>query len=412
MYKNTGTYRFAVHKNGGGFLCYVNPSQVVAVHCSDISTGAGVWHVSGNDIDQIYGGNTAEVLNAVNSTYLAVAMLSSTKAICAFKNNSTTYLNAVILNYRSSSGAPSAINAEASFDISIAAQTNAQATVVYKTSSGVTKGYVLDISGNTIVPGSVATIDATAGGSGTAIDALSATQLLCLYQNASAGTPRERVLDISASAITPSAEVVADATTSASVYYKVKKISSSKALVAFRDSSNNVLKIRLQTITGSVPAPAGSVTTMGPPGTSYGSMFGLVILSATRALLAHAVDRTYADIMISLFDISGASSPVLLRNKLLRVGLVSSADIYAAKLDANTVYATWTGGGSVGVDAMTVKITSDDQIIVGAVADKLEPSVTASSGYLSCDALDGTHVMQVCRNSATYLSAKTIEVAS
>ena len=77
-------------------------------------------------------------------------------------------------------------------------------------------------------------------------------------------------------------EALADATTSASVYYKVKKISASKALVAFRDSSNNVLKIRLQTITGSVPAPAGSVTTMGPPGTSYGSMFSLVILSATR----------------------------------------------------------------------------------------------------------------------------------
>ena len=141
-------------------------------------------------------------------------------------------------------------------------------------------------------------------------------------------------------------------------------------------------------------------------------MFGLVILSATRALLVHAVDRTYADIMISLFDISGASSPVLLRNKLLRVGLVSSADIYAAKLDANTVYATWTGSGSLGVDAMTIKITDDDHIIAGTVADRLESSVTASTGYMSCDALDATHVMQVCRNSATYLSAKTIEVAS
>ncbi|MBY0545274.1 MAG: hypothetical protein K2Q14_06995 [Gammaproteobacteria bacterium] len=404
---NAGTYRFALHKNGGGFLCYVNPGQVIAVHCSNIGSAAGVWQVSGSDVDQIYGGNTAEVLNAVSSNYIAAAMLTSTQAICAFRNNSTTYLNVVVLNYGSSSGSVFAVNAESSLDISIAAQTSSQATVVYKTSTGVTKGYVLDISGNTPTPGAVATIDSSTTGTGTAIEAISSTQLLCVYQSASASTPRERILSISSSAITANAEVVADSTTSMFSFFRAKKISSSKALVAFRGNSDSKIKLRLQSITGTVPAPTGSVLSVSASGTSYGALFGLVILNSSRALLAQGADRTYADMMLSLIDISG-TTPVVLRSKLLRVGLISSADISAAKLDANTVYATWTGSGSLGVDSLTIKVTDDDQIIAGVVAEKLESGVAS----LDCDALDSTHVMQVCRNSSNYLSAKTIELAA
>ncbi|MBX9636152.1 MAG: hypothetical protein K2Q45_01200 [Nitrosomonas sp.] len=404
---NAGTYRFALHKNGGGFLCYVNPGQVIAVHCSNIGSAAGVWQVSGSDVDQIYGGNTAEVLNAVSSNYIAAAMLTSTQAICAFRNNSTTYLNVVVLNYGSSSGSVFAVNAESSLDISIAAQTSSQATVVYKTSTGVTKGYVLDISGNTPTPGAVATIASSTTGTGTAIEAVSSTQLLCVYQSASASTPRERILSISSSAITANAEVVADSTTSMFSFFRAKKISSSKALVAFRGNSDSKIKLRLQSITGTVPAPTGSVLSVSASGTSYGALFGLVILNSSRALLAQGADRTYADMMLSLIDISG-TTPVVLRSKLLRVGLISSADISAAKLDANTVYATWTGSGSLGVDSLTIKVTDDDQIIAGVVAEKLESGVAS----LDCDALDSTHVMQVCRNSSNYLSAKTIELAA
>lgn len=89
VYKNAGIYRFSVHTDDGGFLCYVNPGQVVAVHCSDNGSSAGVWQASGQDVEQIYSGNTAEVLNAVDSRYLAVAMLSATQAICAFADNVT-----------------------------------------------------------------------------------------------------------------------------------------------------------------------------------------------------------------------------------------------------------------------------------------------------------------------------------
>lgn len=411
--KNNGTYRFAFRKNGGAFICYIQPGQLVAFNCSDTGSSAGVWQTSGAPVSDIYSGNNAEVLNAVDSRFVAVAMLGTTQAICAFRNDSTTYLNAVVLNSGISSGATAQVVADACKDISIAAQTGSQATVVYKKSTGETKAVVLDINtSTTFTPGTAKQIDATTGGSGTAVTAMSSTQLLAIYQGTSAQTPRMRVLDIVSSAVNESSEVVADATACAGTYMRAGKVSSTKALVAFRNNTGNKLQLRLQTITGSTPAPSGSVLDLGSmPGTSPSLQFGLVIMSASRAVTLSGVDRTYADLMISLFDISG-SSPVLLRNKMIRVGANTSLDLDATKLDANNLYATWTGGGSLGADGIKIKITDDDQILPGEIADKLEEKIEATNGRVACAALDSTHVMQVCRNKDTYLSAKPLEIAA
>lgn len=411
--KNAGTYRFSVHKNGGGFLCYLLPGQVIALHCSDTGSSAGVWQISGAQVPDIYSGNNAEVLNAVDSRFVAVAMLGATQAICAFRNESTTYLNAVVLNYGSASGSPAQVVADACKDISIAAQTGSQATVVYKKSTGETKAVVLDITtSTTFTPGTAKQIDATTGGSGTAVAAMSSTQLLAVYQGSAAQTPKMRVLDIVSSAVNESSEVAADATACAATHMRAGKVSSTKALVAFRNNTGNKLQLRLQTITGSTPAPSGSVLDLASmPGTSPSLQFGLVVMSASRAVTVTGVDRTYADLMISLFDISG-ESPVLLRNKLIRVGASGSLDLDATKLDANNLYATWTGAGSLGADGIKIKITDDDQIITGEIVDKVEEKIEATNNRVACAALDSTHVMQVCRNKDTYLSAKTLEIAA
>lgn len=411
--KNAGTYRVSVHKNGGGFICYLLPGQVIALHCSDTGSSAGVWQVSGAETQDIYSGNNAEVLNALDSRHIAAAMLGTTQAICAFRNNSSGFLNAVVLNYGSASGSPAQVVADTAKDISIAAQTGSQATVVYKKDTGETKAVVLDITtSTTFTPGTAKQIDGTTGGSGTSVAAMSTTQLLAVYQGTTATNPKMRVLDIVSSAVNESAEVSADATACAATYLRADKVGSGKALVVFRNNTGNKLQLRLQTITGSTPAPSGSVLDLASmPGTSPSLQFGAVVMSASRAVTVTGVDRTYADIMISLFDISGLS-PVLLRNKYIRVGANGSLDLDATKLDANNLYATWTGGGSLGADGVKIKITDDDNILVGQLGDKLEEKVAPSNGYLRCAALDATHVMQVCRNKDTYLSAKTLEIAA
>lgn len=408
--KNAGSYRFFVDDNAGKFLCYVQPGQLVALHCSDTSTAAGIWQASGDSIEKIFDGNNSETLNGVDSRNIAVAMLASTKAICAFRNNSTTFLNAVILNFGSASGAPLAINAEASDFISIAAQTSSQATVIYKISTGVTKAYVLDNpSANTITPGTVATIDSGLSADGTGIVALSATKLICAYGNAGA---KERVLDIAASAITASAAVTASAVVMVgNPNFIFRKVTGSKALLAgFANAANASVLLALQSITGSVPAQTGSSLTVTGPGSIPVRKIGVVVMNASRALLAQPIDRAFGDIMLSVIDISG-TSPVLIASKIIRVGLIAAAHVSAARMDGNNVYVSWTGGDGGGIDSAVVTVTSDDRIIVGQQSERIESAVTSAAGYLDCDALDSTHVMQVHRNSLSFLSAKTIEIS-
>ncbi|MXS82280.1 hypothetical protein [Nitrosomonas oligotropha] len=410
--KNVGTYRFAYRASGGRFVCYIQPGQVVAFHCSDVSTIPGVWHASGQDVDQIYNGNNAEVLNAVASNFIAVAMLTATQAICAFKNNSTTYLDAVVLNYGSASGTPAqVINHDAGY-ISIAAQTPSQACVVYKKSTGETQAVVLNIISSTaFTPGAVKQIDATTGGIGTAVTALSASQLLALYQGTSAGTPRMRVLDIVSSVVNESAEAVADSAGSHGAFMRAERVSANKALMAHRDNSGKKVQLRLEAISGSTPSATGSGLNLADTQAST-TQFGMAVLSASRTVVVtNFGDRSIADFMVSLIDISG-TSPVLLRSKVFSLGIGTSAQITATKLDANNIYIAMTGGFSAGVDGATIKITDDDMIVLGKVSENAEPNVGTTAFYAGVAALDSGHVMQVCRNKDTYLSAKTLELAA
>lgn len=402
---NLGDYRFSVHAASAEFLGYVCPGQTVALHCSD----TGVWRISAERIDNIYSGNSAEVLNAVASSYLAVAMLTTTKAICAFKNGTTTFLNAVILNYGSVSGTPLAINAEVSNYISIAAQTSSQATVMYKNATNVTKGYVLNVSGNTITPGAVATIDATANGIGTHLTALSSTQLFCLLQNGASGTIRMRVLDISASVITPSGDVELDTTTSSGQYIQACRLSATKALAAFA-STTYITKLKLVAIAGSVPAATGSPLTLSVPGTDPNLPMKALSLSDTLCLITQSVDGTYGDIYLALIDVSG-TTPLLLRSCIIHVGAPDTVYIGSlTKLNANTVFINWMSVNRV--DGMLIRVTGDNKFIVSEISDKLDGDSSASQFYADCVALDDTHIMHVsCKNSSNYLSAKTLEVA-
>lgn len=407
---NTGDYRFSVHLNGGVFLAYVSPGQTIAAHCSDTSTAAGVWSVGGDGIDRVYSGNTAEVLNAVATTFISVAMLSSTKAICAYRNGSTTFLNAVVLNYGSSSGTPLAINAEASVDVSIAAQTSAQATVAYKTSTGVTKGYVLDVSGNTITPGSVATVDATAGGTGTGLAVISSTQLVCVYQVAGSGTIRSRILDIAASAITPGSETVVDATTSQGSFLSVQVLSATKIVVIFPNTSS-VTQVKTMTISGSALTAAGSVLQVTAPGTDVNLPVVSARVSATRVLIAQSLDVTYGDIYLSLVDTT-TTTPVTIGCALINTWRGDNS-VYIGnliKLSTGVFFMNWSSG-TLKTDGMVIRVTSDDRIVLSEQSIKLDADSGTSQFYAACATLDSTHIMQTTRNSSGYLSAKTLEIA-
>lgn len=409
-FKNTGLYSFALTDGADSFLRNVAPGQLVMLFCEDNSAEAGAWHFSGGELSSIDTRNTASVLNAVDSRNLAIDMLTATSAICAFRNNASSKLEAVVLNYGSASGTPLQIGSDAPTDISIAAQTSSQATVVYRTTG--LKGYVLDITGSTtITPGLVRTIDAgTIASKGTGLAVLSSTQLLCAYC-ISTNDLKERVLTISSSTISESAAVIPDAS-AASSGVTARTITAAKALYAFRNGSNQV-SLKLQSITAGVPAPTGTLVSIdNPPVTSADYDFGLTVLSADRALVAQPTPDgdLVGCILLTLFDISG-TTPSIITNRALMIPLRTAPALSATKLTANRVYLTWLGSLGLGVDSAVVTVTSEDKLIISPVTEGVELNVTPANNYLACASLDSTHVMNVCRNSSTYLSAKVVGVA-
>lgn len=411
--KNAGTYRFSLHKNGGGFLGYVLPGQVVALHCSDTGSSSGVWQASGAEVQDIYSGNNAEVLNTVDSRFIAVAMLSAATAICAFRNSSSGHLWAVVLNYGSASGSPTQINSESSNGISIAAQTNNQATILYSAGAAGTKAVVLDlITSTTFSIGAIKQIDATSSGQYSAICAMSSDKLLAVYYESSSTALKMRVLDIVSSAVFEGTEYDADVILPAG-HVEVKKISATKALLGFRDQSNKYVYIRFIAVSGATPSQSGSALSLSAllPSTNQNYQFGLVVLSSSRAIIIAPANRSFMDFSIGLFDISGAS-PVLVRAKKFDANADAIAHVTATLIDSNNIYAAWVGGYSGGVDGCKIKITPDDEISIGKVTEIIEPDVAVSASYVACAALDSTHIMQVCRNKDTYLSAKTLEIAA
>jgi len=411
VFRNAGLYRFSVRSSGGAFLCNVDPGRTVTLTCSSNSTVAGVWQVFGDNLDTIYTGNTSDVVNAVDSRNIAVATLSSTKAICVYRNVSTTFLNAVIFNFGAASGTPIAVNAEISQGMSIAALTSTKAVVVYRTTGGATKGYVLDVSGDTITPGTVFSIDAATGSQDSGVTALSTTQLLCAYYT---GTDsRERVLTVSGSTLSAGSEVIADATATPASLQTVHNISGTKALYALRrTTTGNEVQLRLQSIAGTVPTPTGTVVNVAAPGTDIsGTSYTVTVLSTDRALVCQPISAvTGGSLLVSVIDIS-STTPVVLRNKVVPAGVFDTAgSLTASKLSANQILLSWAGGASLGVDAILITLTSEDSVIVGNVSEGIELTVSATAGYLASTALDATHVLLTCRNSSTYLSGKVLEL--
>ena len=417
VFKNAGAYRFAIVNNSGVFLGYVDPGQVVSAGCSDTSTAAGVWAIIGS-VGKLYSDNTQETVNAVVSHHICCAMLTATKAVVGYRNYSTGFLEAVIVNYGSASGTPIVLNSESSENISITAQSASQATIVYSPVSNATiKGYVLDISSSTITPGSVQTIHTSANVSfkATSITTITTTKLLIAYLGG-VNSLRERIIDISGTTLTPSSEVQADSGVATTTQYvHVKGLTNTKAVVSYL--SDTGIAIRLQAITGSTPSATGSVLSLLLPGSLMLAQFGFCVMSASRLVIIKSIDRTRGDVMVFLVDISG-NTPVLLYSKNLTIDFSrTETQISAAKIDTNRVYMTYTSAYSGGVDSLIITVTSDDRILFSDVTENVLfsninlPNGTISNSFPDCEPLDSSHVLQLSRNAAGNLISKTLEIA-
>lgn len=402
---NAGSYSFSLINGANGFVAELKPLQSVVLGCSDTSTSAGVWQTHGAEIDKLDKTSGATVINAVDSREIAVAALTSTSAICCFKNNATGKLNAVVLNDGAAPGSVLQLGSDDVFAVAVAAQTPTQATVAYFVSGAlITKAYVLDIAGNVITPGTLKTVDNTATGSAVgnvALSVLSSTQLLCLYLTSTSAL-KEVVFTISASVISLSAAVTSSLT-SVTSGYQLLTINAAKVL-----SSAAPVRLRLQSITAGVPAPVGSLLALDTFGGSDNAQFGMQLLSADRVLAAYPIAAKNC-IVLTVVDVSG-TTPAVLQTRAITAVLETGSVVTAARLTGlDKVYVAWVGE-SRGVNSMIVTVGADSKIHISPTSQYVDNTAAPGFGYVAACAMSATRVLNVCRNSSTYLSAKFIGV--
>lgn len=293
--------------------------------------------------------------------------------------------------------------------VSVAAQTPTQATVAYIGSAGVAKAYVLDITGNTITPGTVKSVDASATLGSISLTVLNTTQLLCTYLLSTA-TVTEVVFTISASVISLSTTATALTGVSGSVWYETLTISPSKVLSAMINSgTSSAVRMRLQSITAGVPAAVGSQITLDGFGLGQGLQFGMQLVSGDRVLLAQILSGKNGVVLI-LLDVSG-TTPSILRTRILPACTDDTAALALAKLNGvDILYLTWVGE-SRGVDSVPIKIGADNSINISAVSRYVDSSLASGLGYIDVCPMSADKVMSVCRNSSSYLSYKPVGIS-
>jgi hypothetical protein len=148
---NTGNITFLVNDSTGASKAGLGVGMTAAFYCTDISTAAGVWVVgnenhNGAPLADIFASLILNV-NAVVSTSMSVAMLTSTKAICTY-GGSSGYLQSVIFDVSGSTitaGAVLTVNAVASAYTSVAMLTSTKAICAYRGASNYLQSVIFDV---------------------------------------------------------------------------------------------------------------------------------------------------------------------------------------------------------------------------------------------------------------------------
>jgi hypothetical protein len=189
----------------------------------------------------------------------------------------------------------------------IAALSTTKAVVVYRrngTGNDHIRGCVLDVSGSTITSGTPSVVESDAVQLEHGICGLSSTQALIVFYSTTDSQLQAKILDISGTTITPGTP--ANITSSGSGWnnISVTKLTSSKAVAVWVDTSTNDLEGAVLDISGSTVTP-GSVQTIVSASGTGGMMQKLITaMSTTHAVAGY---RSGSDARIIAFSVSGTT---------------------------------------------------------------------------------------------------------
>ena len=288
-------------------VAMLSATKAIVTYRDDGNSNFGtacVLDVSGSTITA----GTPVVFESAISNYIAVAMLSATKAIVTYKDaGNSNYGTACILDVSGSTitaGTPVVFESANTEYISVAMLSATKAIVTYTDNGNVARGTacVLDVSGSTITPGTPQVFESTFS-IATSVAMLTTTKAIVGYVdvgNSSYGTAC--ILNVSGSTITPGTPQVFES--ASSNFTSVSRLTSTKAIVTYCDVGNAnygtacILDVDASDIT------AGTAVVFESASTDY---ISVAMLTATKAIV------TYRDVDNSnygtacILNVSGSS---------------------------------------------------------------------------------------------------------
>jgi len=333
---------------------------------------ACILDVSGSTITA----GTAVVFESANTSYISVTMLTSTKAIVTYQDaGNSSYGTACILDVSGSTitaGTSVVFESAYALYISVTMLTSTKAIVAYRDNGNSDYGTacILDVSGSTITAGTPAVFE-SANTSYISVTMLTSTKAIVAYQdggNSYYGTAC--ILDVSGSTITAGTPVVFESATT--LYISVTMLTSTKAIVAYRDNGNSsygtacILDVSGSTITAGTSVVFESATT---------NFISVTMLTSTKAIVTYTDGGNSSYGTACILDVSGST---ITAGTAAVFESATTTYISVTMLTSTKAIVTYTDGGnsnygtSAIIDTETALYVTDQHVSAISGADTVD----------------------------------------
>jgi DNA-binding CsgD family transcriptional regulator len=345
--QNDSGFILTLKSGGGNTLAFIDPDITAAFSLEDNATADGTWKRTFEyKISGVYPSLGDDVVfESASTTNVSVASLSSTQAIvCYTDTGNSSYGTACILNVSVSTitpGTPVVFESASTSNISVTKLSSTQAIVCYQDGGNSNFGTacILDVSGSTITPATPVVFNNNGTTTYNSVTTLSSTQAIVCYRdvgNSNFGTAC--ILDVSGSTITPATPVVYESSNVLST--SVTTLSSTQALLCYQNGGNGsfgtarILDVSASTITPGTPVVFESAGTIN---------ISVTTLSSTQAIVCYTDIGNSSYGTACILDIAGSTitpgTPVVFES-------ASTTNVSVASLSSTQAIVCYTDNGN------------------------------------------------------------------
>lgn len=313
--------------------------------------------------DGTYDGSLTTISSDTVRSYAACTLSSGTELVAFNDDTSSKYRALIVTTTGTTNSYGTIVDIAANGAtkmVNVCALDSSRVLCVYTDASDIPQAVILSISGTTITVNTPVAINATAGNS-VAVSFLSTDKSIVTTVSSSGTTLNSYIVTTSGTTVSSIGSVYAVTTGASSGGAPIVTLTSTTALVFWRDSTNTYPQVVVLSVSGTtISAPGSSVQLE----TKIASNLTIAALTSTTAIAAYA----------NLTDSTGRACVMTISGTTITAGTPANFDTNDIRISAN-------GSGLVGISATLAMIIYRDQVTLNVNGRVLTTSgTTFSSG--------------------------------